>query len=108
MSFSMKGWILCQEEMEQVLAAKGPVRDVVWAEARVKAGWVDRLLQGRAEIVCVRNVEQRHLMLRDSRVIRQAVLNVVQKWQEVNLIPKCKESLLNLTDPRMGRRAAVP
>jgi hypothetical protein len=48
--------------MEQVLAAKGPVRDVVWAGARAKAGWVDRLLQGRAAIVCVRNAEQRHLM----------------------------------------------
>jgi len=69
-----KGWILCQEVTVQVLAAKGQAQDVVWDEAkpkvRVEAEWVDHLLQGRAEVVCVRNAEQRLLMLPDSLVMR--------------------------------------
>jgi len=67
-----KGWILCQEVTVQVLAAKGPVRDVVWAEARAKveAEWAGRLQQDRAEIASVRNAEQQLLMLSDSLVMR--------------------------------------
>ena len=67
--------------MVQVLAAKGPVRDVVWAEARarVEAEWVVHLQQGRAEIVSVRTAEQRLLMLLDSLVMQKVVLSVVRK-----------------------------
>ena len=65
----------------QVLVAKGPAQDVVWDEAkvRVKAEWVDRLPQGRAEVVSVRTVEQQLLMLSDSLVMRKAVLSVEQE-----------------------------
>ena len=52
---------------EQVLAAKGPV----WDAARAKAKWAGRSLQDRAEIVFVRSVEQRLLMLSDSRVTQE-------------------------------------
>jgi len=67
-----KGNILCQEVTVQVLAAKGPAQDVVWAEARarVEAEWVARLQQGRAEVASVRNAEQRLLMLPDSLVMQ--------------------------------------
>ena len=69
-----KGWILCQEVMVQVLEAKGPVRDVVWAEAKVKARveaeWAGRLQQDWAEVVSVRNAGQRLDMLPDSLVMR--------------------------------------
>jgi hypothetical protein len=76
-----KGWILCQEVTVQGLLVKGLAQDVVWAEAkaRVEAEWVDRLPQGRAEAVYVRNAEQRLLMLPDSLVMQKAVLNVVRK-----------------------------
>lgn len=63
-----KGDLLCQEVTEQVLAAKGPEQGE--AEVRVEAKWADRLQQGRAEVVCVRNAEQRQLMLPDSLVMR--------------------------------------
>jgi hypothetical protein len=65
----------------QVLVAKGPAQDVVWDEAkvRVKAEWVDRLPQGRAEVVSVRTVEQQLLMLQGSLVMRKAVLSVEQE-----------------------------
>jgi len=60
--------------MVQVLEAKGPVRDVVWAEAKVKARveaeWAGRLQQDRAEVVSVRNAGQRLDMLPDSLVMR--------------------------------------
>ena len=58
--------------MVQGLAVKDPVQDAVWVEARarVEAGWVDHLPQGRAEVVCVRNAEQRLLILPDSLVMR--------------------------------------
>jgi len=67
-----KGWILCQEVTVQVLAAKGPVQDVVWDEdrARVEAEWAGRLLQGQAEVASVRNVEQQLLILPDNLVMR--------------------------------------
>ena len=58
----------------QVLAVKGQARDVVWAEAKVKARveaeWAGRLQQGRAEVAYVQNAEQRLLMLSDSLVMR--------------------------------------
>jgi hypothetical protein len=65
----------------QVLAVKGPAQDVVWDKdkARVKVGWVDRLLEDQAEIAYARVVEQRSLMLSDSLAIKEAVLNVVRK-----------------------------
>ena len=65
----------------QVLAVKGPAQDVVWDKdkARVKVGWVDRLLEDQAEIAYARVVEQRSLMLLDSLAIKEAVLNVVRK-----------------------------
>ena len=58
--------------MEQGLLVKGPAQAVVWVEAKAKveAGWADRLLQDRAEVVSVRTVEQRLLMLPDSLVMR--------------------------------------
>ncbi len=67
-----KGWILCQEVTVQVLEAKGRAQDVVWDEARVRAEaeWVDRLLEDQAEVVSVKNAEQRSLMLSDSLVTR--------------------------------------
>ena len=65
--------------MVQALAVKGPAQDVVWDKARVKVEWVDRLLEGRAEIASVRNAEQRSLILLDSLAIKEAVLNVVRK-----------------------------
>jgi len=67
-----KGWLLCQEEMVQGLPAGVPARAGVWAKdrARVEAGWVDHLRQGRAEIVSVRTAEQRLLMLPDSHVMQ--------------------------------------
>ena len=65
----------------QVLAVKGQAQDVVWDKdkARVKVGWVDRLLEDQAEIAYARVVEQRSLMLSDSLAIKEAVLNVVRK-----------------------------
>jgi len=65
----------------QVLAVKCPAQDVVWDKdkARVKVGWVDRLLEDQAEIAYARVVEQRSLMLSDSLAIKEAVLNVVRK-----------------------------
>ena len=56
--------------MVQVLADKVPVRDVAKAKARVEAGWAGRLPQDRAEVVSVRNAEQRLDMLPDSLVMR--------------------------------------
>ena len=76
-----KGWILCQEVTVQVLVVKDPAQAGVWAKARarVEAEWVDHLRQGRAEIVSVRTVEQRLLMLQDSLVMQKAVLSVERK-----------------------------
>jgi len=67
--------------MVQGLLARVPARAVVWVEAKAKveAEWVGHLQQGRAEIVSVRTVEQRLLMLPDSLVTQKAVLNVVRK-----------------------------
>ena len=67
-----RGWILCQKVMVQVQVAKGPAQDVVWGEAkaRVKAEWVDRLPRDRVEVVCVRIVEQRLLILPDNHVMQ--------------------------------------
>jgi len=72
---------LCQEATVQVLPAKDLGQDVVWVEARarVEAGWVDHLRQGRAEIVSVRTAEQQFLMLPDSPVTQEAAPNVVQE-----------------------------
>ena len=58
--------------MVQGQLVKDPARDAVRdeARARVEAGWVDHLPQGRAEVVSVRNAEQRLLMLPDSLVMR--------------------------------------
>ena len=58
--------------MVQGLPARDQAQAVVWVEARarVEAGWADLLQQGRAEIVSVRNAEQRSLMLQDSLVMR--------------------------------------
>jgi len=67
--------------MVQVRLVKARAQVVVWAEARDKAeaGWADRLPPGRAEIVYAQVAVQRSLMLPDSRVIKEAVQNVVQK-----------------------------
>ena len=67
-----KGWILCQEAMVQVLVAKGLAQDVVWDEAKVRAEaeWAGRLQQDRAEVVFVRNAEQRLDILSGSLVMR--------------------------------------
>lgn len=67
--------------MVQGLQARDPARAEVWVEVKVKAeaGWADRLQRGRAEIVYVQAAEQQLLMLQDSLVMQQAVLNVVQK-----------------------------
>ena len=73
--------------MVQVLLVKGPAQAEVWvevkakaeAEAEAEAGWADRLQQVRAEIVSAQVAEQGLLMLWDSLVMQQAVLNVVQK-----------------------------
>jgi len=58
--------------MEQVLAVKELVQDVVLDEAKAKVGaeWADHLQQDRAEIVFARTVEQRLLMLPDSLAMR--------------------------------------
>ena len=74
-----KGWILCQEVTVQVLAVKGQAQDVVWDKARVKVKWAAHLPQGRAEVACVQNAEQRSLILSDSLAIKEAVLSVVRK-----------------------------
>ena len=73
--------MLCREVTVQVLPVKGPAQDEAWVEAKakVKAEWVDRLPQGRAEVVSVRTVEQQLLMLQGSLVMRKAALNVVRK-----------------------------
>jgi len=67
--------------MEQGREAKGPAQAGVWVEAKVKAEaeWVDRLQQGRAEVVSVRAAEQRSLILLDSLVMQKVVRNVVRK-----------------------------
>jgi len=85
-----KELILCQEEMEQGRAVRDRVAAEVWDEgkARVEAEWVDRLPQDRVEIVSVQTAEQRLLMLPDSLVMQKAVLNVEQRWQEVNIFLK--------------------
>ena len=64
--------ILCQEVTVQVLEARDQVQDVVWdeVEARAKAGWMGRLLQGRADIVCVRNAAPRLLILQANPVMQ--------------------------------------
>ena len=76
-----KGWKLCQEAMVQGRLAKGQAQDVAWDEARAKveAEWEDRLQQGRAEIVCAQAVEQRLLILQDSRVMQRVVPSVERK-----------------------------
>jgi len=67
--------------MVQGLLVKDRVQDVVWdeARARVEAEWAGHLQQGRAEIVSVQTAEQLPLMLPDSLVMQEAVLNVVRK-----------------------------
>jgi predicted transcriptional regulator of viral defense system len=67
--------------MVQGLQAKGPAQAGVWveSEANVEAGWVDRLLQGRAVIAYARTAEQRSLMLQGSLVMQKVVQNVVRK-----------------------------
>lgn len=67
--------------MVQARQVKDPAQVVAPDAVRdkVEAGWVVPLQQGRAEIVSVQAAEQRSLMLQDSRVIKEAVLNVVQK-----------------------------
>jgi hypothetical protein len=67
--------------MVQDLQAKVPAQAGVWVEAkaRVEAEWADHLQQGRAEVVFVRAVEQRSLILLDSLVMQKVVQNVVRK-----------------------------
>ena len=72
-----KGGILCQEATEQALPAKGPEQGE--AEVRVEEKWAGRLQQGRAEVACVRNAEQRLPILSDSLVTQKAALIVIQK-----------------------------
>lgn len=72
-----KGGILCQEVTVQGRQDKAAVW--VEVEARVEAEWAGRLQRDRAEVVCVRTAEQQLLMLPDSLVTQEAVLNVVRK-----------------------------
>ena len=67
--------------MVQDLPAKVPAQAVVWAEAAdaAEAEWVGHLQQARVVIAYVRTAGQRLLMLSDSLVMQQAVLNVIQK-----------------------------
>ena len=67
--------------MVQARLVRDPAQVVGWdaVRAKVEAGWAVLLQQGRAEIVSVQAAEQRLLMLQDSLVIKEAVLNVVQK-----------------------------
>ncbi|HIJ69888.1 MAG TPA: hypothetical protein HPP87_00825 [Planctomycetes bacterium] len=67
--------------MVQGLLAKGPVRDVVWVEARAReeAEWAVRLQQGRAVIASVRNAEQQLLIPQDSLVMQKVVQSVERK-----------------------------
>jgi hypothetical protein len=67
--------------MEQDRAARDVAPAEVWDEARdrAEAEWVDPSPQDQAEIVYAQNVEQRHLTSLDSRVIKEAALNVVQE-----------------------------
>ena len=76
-----KGRFLCQEVMVQVPLVKVRAQVVVWAEARDKAeaGWADRLLRGRAEIVYAQAAVRQSLILPDSPAIREAVQNVERK-----------------------------
>ncbi|MCD6174386.1 MAG: hypothetical protein J7K65_01285 [Planctomycetes bacterium] len=60
---------------EQALAAKGLVRDAVKARVKVEAKWADHLQLDRAEIVFVRTVEQRSLMLSGNRVTQETAPN---------------------------------
>ena len=73
--------ILCQEETVQGPLARDLAQDVARDEdrAEVEEEWAGLSQLVRVEIVSVRNVEQRLLMLRDSLVIQEAVRNVVQK-----------------------------
>ena len=76
-----KGRFLCQEVTVRVLLVKARAQVVVWAEARDKAeaGWADRLLRGRAEIVYAQAVALQPLMLPDNLAIKEVVQSVEQK-----------------------------
>jgi hypothetical protein len=74
-----KGWILCQEEMEQDRAARDAVAVEVWDEVRVEAEWEARLPQGPAEIVCARIAVRRSLISSDNPVINKFVPNAARK-----------------------------
>ena len=67
--------------MVQGLQVRDLARVEVWVEVKAKAeaGWADHLQQVRAVIAYVRTAGQRLLMLSDSLVMQQAVLNVIQK-----------------------------
>ena len=67
--------------MVQARQVKDPAQVVGWdaVRARVEAGWAVPLQQGRAEIAYAQAAEQLLLMLPDSHVIKEVVLNVVQK-----------------------------
>jgi len=63
---------------EQGLVVRVPGQAGVWVEARARAEaeWVARLQQDRAEVVSVRNAEQRLDMLPESLVMQKAVRSV--------------------------------
>jgi hypothetical protein len=59
--------------MGQVLRIKAQEQDVVWGKvkAKVKAEWVDRSPQDRAEIASVRSAATAHLIPQGSPAIRK-------------------------------------
>ena len=67
--------------MVQDLQARVPAQAGAWVETKVKveAGWAGHLQQGRAVIVSVQAAGKELLMLQDSLVMQEAVLNVVRK-----------------------------
>ncbi len=67
--------------MEKDQQGRDLVQDVVRdsVKAKVEEEWAGLSQQDRVGIVSVRNVDQRLLMLLDSRVIQEAIQNVVQK-----------------------------
>jgi len=60
----------------QGLAARVLAQVGAWAKAKVEAGWVGRLQQGRVDVVSVPTAEQQLLMLWGSPVMKKAVQNV--------------------------------
>ena len=73
--------LIYRKDVDYAKRKRYRAHDAVWDEAKAKAEaeWAALLQQDRAEIASVQAVEQQSLMLWDSLVMQQAVLNVVQK-----------------------------